>query len=65
MSWNVFEELVNPASRHTHDERNRLELTRDEEGNADPGRGPVDLESGCVVIRVPGRESQREGQASD
>jgi hypothetical protein len=49
--FNMFEELFAPGRKHTEDERNRLELVRDEEGDSDPGRGPIDLDSGTVVIR--------------
>ncbi|TDC80441.1 DUF6191 domain-containing protein [Streptomyces hainanensis] len=50
---NVIEALFLPGSRHTHDERRRQELTRDEEGDADQGRGPIDLDSGRVLITLP------------
>ncbi|MFI9724171.1 DUF6191 domain-containing protein [Streptomyces sp. NPDC052396] len=49
--FNVVEELFAPGRAHTEEERNRLELTREDTGDADPGRGPVDLDSGHVVIR--------------
>ncbi|OEV04787.1 DUF6191 domain-containing protein [Streptomyces oceani] len=49
---NAFVEIFVPGSRHTHDERKRLELTRDEEGNSNPARGPIDLDSGTVVINL-------------
>ncbi|MEU1619959.1 DUF6191 domain-containing protein [Streptomyces sp. NPDC005722] len=51
--FNALDELFAPGRRHAEDERNRLELVRDEEGDADPGRGPVDLDSGAVLIRPP------------
>ncbi|MFD3455493.1 DUF6191 domain-containing protein [Streptomyces sp. NPDC058691] len=51
--FNALQELFAPGRRHTEDERNRLELVRDEAGDADPGRGPIDLDSGAVVIRPP------------
>ncbi|WP_037909167.1 DUF6191 domain-containing protein [Actinacidiphila yeochonensis] len=51
--FNVLDQLFNPGRRHTEDEEHRLQLTRDEEGNGDPGRGPIDLESGAVIIRPP------------
>ncbi|TDC26955.1 hypothetical protein E1265_02915 [Streptomyces sp. 8K308] len=50
---NVTEELFLPGSRHTHAERKRLELSKVEEGTADPGRGPIDLDSGRVLISLP------------
>ncbi|MGW1075277.1 DUF6191 domain-containing protein [Streptomyces sp. NPDC002537] len=49
--FNVFEELFAPGRKHTEEERNRLELVRDDTGDADPGSGPIDLDSGHVVIR--------------
>jgi Family of unknown function (DUF6191) len=49
--FNLVEELFAPGRKHTEDERNRLELVRDEAGDGDPGKGPIDLDSGHVVIR--------------
>nr|BFD82538.1 hypothetical protein StreXyl84_19390 [Streptomyces sp. Xyl84] len=54
--FNVFEELFAPGRKHTRDEQKRLELTREDVGDGDPGRGPIDLASGKVVVRPPGRE---------
>ncbi|GAB2614101.1 hypothetical protein GCM10027168_53410 [Streptomyces capparidis] len=54
MFGSIFEELFSPGRKHTQDERNRLEMTRDEAGDADPGAGPIDLDSGVVVIRPAG-----------
>ncbi|MFF4018477.1 DUF6191 domain-containing protein [Streptomyces sp. NPDC001843] len=51
--FNVFEELFAPGRKHTRDEQNRLELTREDVGDGDPGRGPIDLVSGKVVVRLP------------
>jgi hypothetical protein len=70
--FNAFEELFSPGRRHTRDEQNRLELTREDVGDADPGRGPIDLASGKVVVRTaepeppehvppPGAEPPAEG----
>ncbi|MFE9775979.1 DUF6191 domain-containing protein [Streptomyces sp. NPDC005931] len=60
--FNAFEELFAPGRKHTHDERKRLELTREDVGDADPGRGPIDLASGRVVVRPPaGTEHERDG----
>ncbi|MFD4873932.1 DUF6191 domain-containing protein [Streptomyces sp. NPDC058420] len=56
----MFEELFSPGRKHTQDEANRLELTRVDVADGDPGRGPIDLESGRVVVRVP--ESEAEGE---
>lgn len=51
--FDVFSELFAPGRKHTQDEQNRLELTREDVGDADPGRGPIDLASGKVVVRPP------------
>ena len=51
--FNAFEELFAPGRKHTRDEENRLALTREDVGDNDPGRGPIDLASGKVVIRPP------------
>ncbi|MGK5546225.1 DUF6191 domain-containing protein [Streptomyces sp. URMC 127] len=58
--FNIFEEVFSPGRKHAHEEAKRLELTREDTGDADPARGPVDLDSGCVVIRLP-----RQGSAQD
>ncbi|MFC8365393.1 DUF6191 domain-containing protein [Streptomyces griseorubiginosus] len=57
--FNMFEELFAPGRKHTHDEQKRLELTREDVGDGDPGRGPIDLTSGKVVVRLP-RPEERE-----
>ncbi|MGW6400526.1 DUF6191 domain-containing protein [Streptomyces sp. NPDC055134] len=49
----MFEELFSPGRKHTNEERKRLELTRVDLNDGDPGRGPIDLTSGKVVVRVP------------
>jgi hypothetical protein len=49
----MFEELFSPGRKHTRDEHKRLELTRVDVGDGDPGRGPIDLSSGKVVVRPP------------
>ncbi len=51
--FNAFEELFAPGRKHTRDEENRLALTREDVGDNDPGRGPIDLASGKVVVRPP------------
>ena len=58
--FNILEDLFAPSRKHTDDERNRLELFREEEGNGDPSRGPIDLTSGKVVMRPP-RTSPENG----
>ncbi|MEV6682308.1 DUF6191 domain-containing protein [Streptomyces erythrochromogenes] len=50
--FNMIEELFNPGRKHTNDEKKRLELSRTDVGDNDPGRGPIDLDSGRVLIRV-------------
>ncbi|WP_181798314.1 DUF6191 domain-containing protein [Streptomyces sp. WELS2] len=50
--FNVFEDLFAPGRKHTRDELNRLELSREDVGDNDPGRGPIDLASGKAVIRL-------------
>ncbi|MET9776369.1 DUF6191 domain-containing protein [Streptomyces sp. NPDC006367] len=51
--FHTFEELFSPGRKHTREERNRLELTRVDVGDGDPGRGPIDLGSGKVVVHLP------------
>ncbi|MEU9521152.1 DUF6191 domain-containing protein [Streptomyces sp. NPDC048224] len=51
--FNPFEELFSPGRKHTRDEQNRLELTRTDVGDGDPGHGPIDLTSGKVVVQRP------------
>ncbi|MFE3265295.1 DUF6191 domain-containing protein [Streptomyces sp. NPDC059215] len=52
----MFDEIFAPGRKHTEDERKRLELTRVDLNDGDPGRGPIDLSSGKVVVRPPERE---------
>ncbi|MEU0037028.1 MULTISPECIES: DUF6191 domain-containing protein [unclassified Streptomyces] len=54
--FNMFEEIFAPGRKHTDDERKRLELSRVDLNDGDPGRGPIDLSSGKVVVRPPERE---------
>jgi hypothetical protein len=51
--FDAFDELFAPSRKHTREEQNRLELTREDVGDSDPGRGPIDLASGKAVIRLP------------
>ncbi|WP_225849293.1 DUF6191 domain-containing protein [Streptomyces sp. HPF1205] len=48
----ILEEIFFPSARHREEEKHRLEWTRDEEGEGDPYRGPIDLDSGVVRIRA-------------
>ncbi|WP_327318048.1 DUF6191 domain-containing protein [Streptomyces sp. NBC_01235] len=66
--FNAFEDLFAPGRKHTRDEQNRLELTREDVGDGDPGRGPIDLTSGKVVVRPPETEagaSEAEAEAGE
>ncbi|MGW1894228.1 DUF6191 domain-containing protein [Streptomyces sp. NPDC002004] len=56
--FNLIEELFAPGRRHTDEERKRLELTRVDLNDGDPGRGPIDLSSGKVVVRMPPRSQE-------
>jgi hypothetical protein len=49
----IFDELFNPSARFREEEKRRLEWMRDEEGEGDPHRGPIDLDSGTVRIKAP------------
>ncbi|WP_031039317.1 DUF6191 domain-containing protein [Streptomyces sp. NRRL F-5650] len=60
--FNAFEELFSPGRKHTHDEQKRLELTREDVGDGDPARGPIDLGSGKVVVLRP-RTDEAEAPA--
>ncbi|MES9525357.1 DUF6191 domain-containing protein [Streptomyces capoamus] len=51
--FDAFEEVFAPGRKHTRDEQKRLELTREDVGDNDPGRGPIDLASGKALIRLP------------
>ncbi|WP_405978465.1 DUF6191 domain-containing protein [Streptomyces sp. NBC_00158] len=62
----MIEELFNPGRKHAHEEKKRLELSRTDVGDGDPGRGPIDLDSGKVLIRPaevpePGAAEGAEG----
>ncbi|MGR4882294.1 DUF6191 domain-containing protein [Streptomyces sp. LARHCF249] len=50
--FNMIEELFNPGRKHTDEEKKRLELSRVDADDGDPGRGPIDLDSGQVLIRL-------------
>ncbi|MGW1636676.1 DUF6191 domain-containing protein [Streptomyces lavendulae] len=62
--FDAIQELFNPGSRHAHEERERLELSRTDVGDGDPGRGPIDLSSGRVLIRPRKDLPQGEADAS-
>ncbi|MER7516401.1 DUF6191 domain-containing protein [Streptomyces sp. NPDC126499] len=48
-----MEELFAPGRKHTDDERRRLALTREDLGDGAPHKGPIDLASGKVTVRIP------------
>ena len=56
-----------PSRRHREEEQHRLEWTRDETGQGDPHRGPIDLDSGVVTIKAsPASDAgASEGASSD
>ncbi|MFJ2934367.1 DUF6191 domain-containing protein [Streptomyces sp. NPDC087219] len=58
-------ELFAPGRRHTEEERRRQALTREDPGDADPSRGPIDLTSGRVTIRAPRRTAAGDAAAGD
>ncbi|MFE2250668.1 DUF6191 domain-containing protein [Streptomyces lavendulae] len=59
--FDAIQELFNPGSRHSLDYLSRLYLSRTDVGDGDPGRGPIDLGSGRVLIRP--RKDRPEGEA--
>lgn len=60
----VFFELFNAGGRHQIEESRRLESMREEEGQAEPGRGPIDLTSGRVFIKPKaGKVAETEAEA--
>ncbi|HEV2636627.1 MAG TPA: DUF6191 domain-containing protein [Actinocrinis sp.] len=61
----VFFELFNAGGRHQIEESRRLESMREEEGQAEPGRGPIDLSSGRVVIKPKAKAAEVETEVSD
>lgn len=56
----VFFDLFSPGHRHRVDEQERLEHTREVESPSEPGRGPIDLGSGVVLIKP--KTSSLEGE---
>ncbi|MFF8783509.1 DUF6191 domain-containing protein [Streptomyces sp. NPDC015125] len=59
--FNIAEELFAPGRKHTDEERQKMSLVVDDVGDGDPGKGPIDLCSGTVVVRTP-RQGQGQGQ---
>ncbi len=54
--------LFNPAKRHMDEEKQRLQSTREEVGDASDGKR-IDLGTGKVVIRRKSAESAATGDA--
>ncbi|MGY5124641.1 DUF6191 domain-containing protein [Streptomyces nigrescens] len=50
--FNIAEELFAPGRKHTDEERQKMSLVVDDVGDGDPGKGPIDLSSGTVVVRT-------------
>ncbi|MGW5271575.1 DUF6191 domain-containing protein [Streptomyces sp. NPDC004044] len=66
--FNFFEELFAPGRKHAAEEQKRLELSRVDLGVGDPGRGPIDLASGKVTVRLPepeGEDRNEDGNEDD
>lgn len=66
--FNFFEELFAPGRKHAAEEQKRLELSRVDLGVGDPGRGPIDLASGKVTVRLPepeGRDGDEDKDEDD
>jgi hypothetical protein len=63
--FNAFEDLFAPGRKHTRDEQNRLELTKEDVGDSDPGHGPIDLASGTVVVRPPRADAGAEAETTE
>ncbi|MEF9885566.1 DUF6191 domain-containing protein [Streptomyces sp. P9-A4] len=57
-----LDEFFAPGRRHTEEELRRQALTREDPGDADPSRGPIDLRSGRVTIRAA-RPAPEDGVA--
>jgi Family of unknown function (DUF6191) len=52
----IFFDLFSSGNRHRTEELRRLENTREEEAQGELHRGPIDLNSGTVRIRIPANE---------
>jgi hypothetical protein len=48
----ALQQLFAPGAQHTDDEKQRLDHTRVVEGHHDPGKGPIDLDSGTAMLFV-------------
>ncbi|MEU8998617.1 DUF6191 domain-containing protein [Streptomyces caniferus] len=64
--FNIAEELFAPGRKHTDEERQKMSLVVDDVGDGDPGKGPIDLSSGTVVVRAPRQQQGGDhGQEQD
>jgi hypothetical protein len=48
----ALHQLFAPGAQHTDDEKQRLDHTRVVEDHHEPGKGPIDLDSGAAVLLV-------------
>lgn len=62
MTFGGLDSLFNPAKRHMDEEKQRLQSTREEVGDASGGKR-IDLDSGRV--KLGGRSRERAGATSD
>lgn len=62
--FNIAEELFAPGRKNTDEERQRMSLVVDDVGDADPGKGPIDLASGTVVVRTAPPRQDRDAEPS-
>ncbi|GAO06565.1 DUF6191 domain-containing protein [Streptomyces lydicamycinicus] len=62
--FNIAEELFAPGRKHTDEERQRMSLVVDDVGDGDPGKGPIDLASGTVVVRTAPPRRDRDAEPS-
>ncbi|MFE3884504.1 DUF6191 domain-containing protein [Streptomyces lydicus] len=58
--FNIAEELFAPGRKHTDEERQKMSLVVDDVGDGDPGKGPIDLSSGTVVVRTPRQRQEAD-----
>lgn len=53
--FSLIEALFSPAAQHQVEEQRRQEHGRVDEESGEPGRGPIDLDSGQVRIDLTAR----------
>jgi uncharacterized protein DUF6191 len=56
-----FGALFAPGMRHEQEEKNRLELWREDAEDGAPPRSVIDLDNGIAVIRLPAKAEDAEG----